>query len=228
MIKSHMKYDDTTLMSLFETFCQNGLSEQEKELIKGYKADSKEIPETFSEIAKCILCGCFIVTNGLEEVKIAPTTVEFYYHEEDDYGIKDEIVYHKNTFRKDNRPFFKIGFLNSHDSGIDITFESQERNFRASALIREFEVINGHSNDVLELKKGRDDRSTYFRKALLSQFSIFDGFRVSWIDWCKNPDEWEISKDTRKGVEVFAKAHNVMDQAKRPWKCSLSPKNSNI
>ena len=75
--------------------------------------------------------------------RIYPHTVEFYYHEEEG-SLKDYIVYHrhKREFENVTRKvgFFTPGTLNAHQSGIDITFESEKGKYRASALVRAFEV----------------------------------------------------------------------------------------
>ncbi len=85
--------------------------------------------------------------------------MEFYCHEEAKHGIKDYIVYHRNT--KDSpKPTFGLGTLNHHVSGVDITFEKGDEPdtaIRASMLIREFEVEGKN-----------DDRSTMLYEALYS------------------------------------------------------------
>lgn len=112
-----------SLKDTLNSFCEKGLPQEERQKLIQSKDGQQEIPATFAEIAKCILCGCFYVESGKSDVKIIPTAIEFYYHEESG-DVKDEIVYHKNTERLPDRPFFKTGFFNSHDSGIDLTFES--------------------------------------------------------------------------------------------------------
>lgn len=57
-------------------------------------------------------------------------------------GVKDYIVYHRNSLKED-KPIFPLGVLHNHVSGIDITFEKGENEknaVRLSALVREFRV----------------------------------------------------------------------------------------
>jgi hypothetical protein len=114
-----------------------------------------------------------------------------------DKYYKDYIVYHKNEKNANEAriingdiQYYPLGVLNTHPSGIDITFESKDYRFRASALIRAFRVENDITSKVtgVQYKNGKnvkeyiDDRSTYVYNALFSQFNIFDGFSVKWVD----------------------------------------------
>ena len=136
-----------------------------------------ESPEEFREGAQAILSGHFLVQQKNKSVRVYPTCIEFYYHEEFDGGVFDPIVYHRNKKGKDSIPAFNLGVLHNHVSGIDITFEKGNEPriaCRASALIREFRI---------EGRNKIETRSTYLYEALYSQFSIFDGgFNVSWQD----------------------------------------------
>jgi hypothetical protein len=163
-----------------------------------------DLNEWFKKIAQIILSGHFEIKNNNNDkecVKVHPTTVEMYFHEErkDTKYIKDHIVYHKNEknanterLNKNNDiEYYKPGVLNTHPSGIDITFESEDYRFRASALIRAFKVENDQTSKVTgvqyknskKVKENIDDRSTYVYDALFSQFDIFgEGFSVKWVD----------------------------------------------
>ncbi len=152
---------------------------------------SNETPAEFETIAQTALAGHFCVKGKEGNVLVRPTCVEFYYHEEAEHGIKDYIVYHRNT--KDSPKFaFDFGTLHNHVSGIDITFEngdSPDTTIRASMLIREFE-INGKN----------EDRSTMLYEALYQQSSLFDGISVQWVD---GNEPVEVTADVRKNVALF-------------------------
>ena len=60
-----------------------------------------ESREEFREIAQSILSGHFLVKQKNKSVRVYPTYIEFYYHEEFDGGIFDTIVYQKNKKEKD-------------------------------------------------------------------------------------------------------------------------------
>ena len=189
---------------------------------------AKNYDKAFKDIAQAILSGYFEVSKGNTPIKfIRPTKVEFYYHEEytdkenienervDDelkqlYNdgetcdetllIKDYIVYHRNTIKDTHVPLFKIGTLNNHQSGIDITFEhkievnGKEVYVRAAALIRGFYVYTNRKEcedglpipakykDDVHLKYP-EDRCTYLYNQLYGDSAIYeDGFTVKWID----------------------------------------------
>lgn len=207
----------TELEKILNDFAATGLSEQERQaIIDG------GTPEIFKTIAKEILCGRFAVTSGGSTVYIVPTAVELYYHEEEADGIKDNIVYHRGTVKGQLKPKFEIGILHEHYSGIDITFEhtANGRTCRASALIREFRVEEGKSNDVFKIKSP-EGRCTYFPKVLVSQFSIFQGFSIKWEDRINSASVKEPKTDARTGVKIDDKRGIDESQAQRKWHFSL-------
>jgi len=146
-----------------------------------------------------------------------------YFHEEVGSN-KDYIVYHQNCKIKDvnklrrvedseDIQYYPLGVLNTHPSGIDITFESEKHRFRASALIRAFKVENDQTSKVTgvqyinQKKVDIDGRSTYIYDALFSQFDIFgEGFSVKWVDW-KDKKELidldSINTDKRQNVYEY-------------------------
>ena len=103
---------------------------------------AKVIGQCFLECARGILAGHFKVSGkiaGKTVVReIYPTAIELYYHEEGAGRFKDPIMYHTNDRKRadhpdffDKRgiesiPYFPVGSLNPHTSGIDITFENPE------------------------------------------------------------------------------------------------------
>lgn len=116
----------------------------------GAKGDEGHLKKQFDEIAQQLLYGGYFLVSGagMEPYRVYLHTVEFYYHEEypKDPKFMDLIVYHRNckSERVAPKPAFKIGTLNAHQSGIDITFEDnsnmKDPAYRASALIRCFKV----------------------------------------------------------------------------------------
>lgn len=157
-----------------------------EERIQILKDVDYSMPGSFKRIAESILSGCFVVSSdGKDDVRIYPTVVEFYYHEEEDDGIKDPIVYHRNTLSSEKK-VIPIGILHNHVSGVDITFErNRGRVVRASALIRAFSIEGGINNASMEsfnIPLTNNEHSTHLYAALFSQFSPFDGFTIKWED----------------------------------------------
>ena len=184
----------TRLEHILREFTQNGLSETERQQV----LSSNDAPESFVEIAKEVLGGYFSV-KGLEgEVKVIPTTIEFYYHEEQG-DINDPIVYHRNS-KNDKEPkhLFEFGILHNHVSGIDITFEHHAHgtDCRASALIRTFDVIEGKN-----VVKRNETRSTMLYEYLFSKSDIFNGIALQWKDG--EPVELQTPYSVRKNVAMY-------------------------
>jgi hypothetical protein len=192
--------DSKKLKELLEDFSKNGLTG---------KVNEKGVPVQFVEIACSILSGCIEVVGRDENaakkvVRVMPTTVEIYCHDENDSGEKDRIVYHKNAKKsKSDNPYFSIGILHNHVSGIDITFESSNHRLRSSALIRGFRIENVNSNVLGLISDKEDDKSTHLYEALFSQFNIFDGFSIHWVDNCKELNENDITFKVRKNVAEY-------------------------
>lgn len=148
-------------------------------------------PAEFEQIARIALAGHFLVKGLQRDIVVRPTCLEFYYHEESDGGIKDPIVYHRNSMNAQYAAF-PLGVLHNHVSGVDITFEagtSPENAIRASMLIREFDV------DGLN-----DDRSTRLYSSLYQQRSVFDGISVKWVD---GDEPVDVVSYPRKNVALY-------------------------
>lgn len=194
--------------------------------------EGKERPDAFKAIAECMLSGHFHICSGCSDVYVRPIAVEFYYHEEEG-DIHDWIVYHRDT-DSSPKPLIPTGILHNHVSGIDLTFEHENNGkVRASALIREFRIINcsnvqKEAMDAFNVKVDENDkRSTYTYAALFSQFSPLDGFTVIWedskynlreenIDWTQR-DNVHLYEDTpREGNKPKLEKLSALDG--KPWK----------
>ena len=214
---------DQKLMAALAAFQdgQNKLSSSEED------ARALELAKLFKPIAQLLLYGgCFEVYSGEKLVrKVYPHTIEFYYHEEADGGFKDYIVYHRNKVSIKNGKethmnpsFFKVGTINAHQSGIDITFESEERQYRASALIRAFR----YEKDGEEIV---DNRSTYLYDQLFTGLEM--PITVQWKSKASYPDT-EPKQGYRVNVfkyepalEKDKKPIPPKEQDKRPWAFSV-------
>ena len=176
------------------------------------------IAKCFIPCAKKILAGHFEVKNKVSGVnisrKIYPTVIELYYHEEDPGGFQDPIMYHtdyrKRSDKKakgetyftltelDKLPYFPIGSLNPHTSGIDVTFENAEKHYRASFLIREYNVI-------YENKKER----TVKNSTEIYDDMLFNGItqdNAAGIEWVDDNEDIQLKKpDWRRNVPDYEK-----------------------
>jgi hypothetical protein len=165
----------------------------------------------FKEIAQCFLYGGYY--NVYDKYRIYIRTVEFYFHAEEGSefaNIKDEIVYHRNNHYVDGDvPYFPFLSLHAHSSGIDVTFENEAKKYRASALIRAYEVYDIDKGCFLvhdtklkkfipwESGKRYNEQSTYL-------YYFLNGFGdgIKWVD-----EEREQHKDLtpapRKKAEQY-------------------------
>lgn len=112
------------------------------QLFDGAGLSEDQLTEKFKEIARAALYGgCFVINKATrDEYKIYIHEVEFYFHSENENKEKrvcDWAMYHRNS--KDILPYFPVGSLHPHKSGVDVTFENEEKQYRASFLIRKYE-----------------------------------------------------------------------------------------
>lgn len=189
------------MVELKKTIKTFSLSEDSRrKLLNG----SNDAPPEFIDIARMVLAGHFSVKDANRKIMVRPTAVELYYHEESEGGIKDPIVYHRNS-KNNNEKIFPVGTLHNHVSGIDITFEhgcTPSTAVRASILIREFEV-NGKN----------DERSTKLYEALYQQASLFDGISIEWVDGDQLPN---VVQSPRKNVAMFYNDRDKMKAKDHP------------
>lgn len=136
---------ESSLNVILESF--KGVREISDEHLK-----MEKLQKQFCSMAKELLYGGYFLVEG--KTRLYLDDIEFYYHEEGEEGLKDPIMYHTNDHEGKEIPYFEIGRLNLHISGIDVTFENEEMKYRASFLIRGFHVDNDeydpHSTHVYD------------------------------------------------------------------------------
>lgn len=179
-------------------------------------SDTIKLQKLFKELAPAFLYGGYIKIR--EDYKVYIRTVEFYFHSENEIGIHDPIVYHRNGRDLKDVPYFPIMTLHAHSSGFDITFENESGKYRASALIRSYEVIDKNGNYLKWEKVNEKKRmfvnsnnyeyntqSTYLY-TLLNGFSIGNDNDIKWIN---SPREQRKSITEKPRQNVF--------QSKSEW-----------
>ena len=164
---------------------------------------------SFDRLAKYLMYGGYFCCSYRYDLYI--TGLEFYYHEEKG-KIKDPIVYHRNKSKWDKKrnrleaivlPYFPIGTINPHISGIDIAFECPEE-YRASALIRAFVVYDKEKHIFLN----EDKRSTYVYDYFFDGLTVEKGSLLLMWEECiedcynKSSDELLLRK-TRQNVYQY-------------------------
>ena len=174
----------------------------------------EDLKTPMKDLAKYFLYGGYI--NVRNQYHIYIKTVEFYYHEEEG-DIKDLIMYHRNNnFVQGEIPYFAQLTFNSHDTGVDITFENEGKKIRASVLIRAYEVFDCKNEirlvwnkDAEQFQKYKNGDKTNYNTQCLYLKRILNGFasegtpNITWVDKYFNPkdikDE-DIKISTRQGV----------------------------
>lgn len=141
---------------------------------QGANENESCLAEQLSCLARYFLYSGYLLINS--KTKVYLRDIEFYCHEETG-SVKDPIVYHRNTKKNNNVKYCPLGLLNAHESGIDITFENEQKQFRASILIRGFNVIEGEATLPAEYNR----RSTHIYEALFMQSSLLEGIHIEWI-----------------------------------------------
>lgn len=193
----------------------------DKEYYEANKDGSNVLLEKqFEKLAKTIIYKGHIRVNHRFDIYVR--SVEFYFHVEDDEHdqryIHDPVMFHRNSVEGEEQykcPFFKLGHFNLHPYGLDITFE-KENVYRASALIKEFNVVDNQAGASQDFK---DWTSSYVYDYIQfedeSEENPNKDIHIEWID-----DE-EPSKPTlsaavpRKGIFKFiinADGHQTHDK----------------
>lgn len=175
------------------------------------EAYANAIADCFMPCARAILSGHFVVVDSDRKAirEIFPTAIELYYHEEKEGGFKDPIMYHTNDRKKtdgtsyfatreiDKVPYFPIGSMNPHTSGIDITFENPEEQYRASFLIREYSIsFNG--GPLIPIKNSTD----IYDDMLIYGITFGDADWIEWVDG-KSLDTLNVVRGWRRNVAKY-------------------------
>ena len=176
---------ENNLNSVLDSF--QGVTE-----IKDEKEKLSNLSSQFGAIAKDVLLGGCFEINGVR--RIYPLEIEFYYHEEGENGLKDPVMYHTADHDGKMLDYYPLGSLNCHISGMDVTFENQEKQYRASFLIRKYRVCEYESGEWVE-KKEYEKRSTYIYEDMFMNIPLSDGINVKWVNVEPiNPAEEILSK----------------------------------
>ena len=200
--------------------------------------DVDELTGKFKELAPYFLSGGYIKVR--DEYRIYLTTVEFYFHSEKDGGVKDPIVYHRNNNKVEGEiPYFPMFTLHAHDSGYDITFENPKEEYRASVLIRAYQIWDVKQKCWLKWKKNTNNEGSsagkmqfmpykgsapintqvLYLKYILNSFTMGSGSLIDWVDATILLEKSDIDSKPRKGVDLYDENEQRLKghQDKRLW-----------
>ena len=180
----------------------NKLIEQLLEFQDSRRNKGVGLEKLFEKLAKYLLYGGHFHCSERYDLYI--TSVEFYYHEEigdNDKRIVDPIMYHRNVKDKPVVPYLNVGTLYPHWSGVDITFEDEKLQYRASALIRSYRIVQ-LKPERLEIKES--DLSTYVYDYLFDGLSVDKKeTAINWIDDKVILSNCKVNAYKRKNVNLF-------------------------
>ena len=183
--------------------------------------------------------------------EIYPTVLELYYHEEGPGRFKDPIMYHTNDrkyydyyldangkekshgpqsqhfFEKrgiKELPYYPVGSLNPHTSGIDITFENPDKEYRASCLIREYKIHFTEGKDLVPIKNSTD----IYDDLLLYGITLDNADWIEWkpgdcLDYVSDEDFKEKHSCGRRNVPEYVPSEVVIEGCPVLWKKNDCP-----
>ncbi len=172
----------------------------------------------FKRLADNFLYGGYIQVRN--EYRIYIQTVEFYFHSEKEDGIKDPIVYHRNGRELDEVPYFPLMTLHAHISGFDITFENPTLQYRASALIRAYEIKSKDGKYLYwnNSKQAFEKSETYKRNTQSTYlYSFLNGFALT--DKAETPEQqitW-IDSPREKHIDFQPEKRRIPPKAIKKW-----------
>ena len=195
-------------------------------IYKGKRVE--ELTSKFEQLAPYFLYSGYIRVLGRFRVYIQ--RVEFYFHSETD-GIQDEIVYHRNNYHIIGKlPYFTPITFHAHASGYDIAFENAAEQYRASALIRAYEVYDEQEHKYLKASNGKFDytENPYTNIQSTYLYDILNGFGdAGTIEWVHKPsvlfnNHQPLKQEWRKGVYVGDKwkGDEYKEPRERNWSFS--------
>lgn len=205
------------LRSILNQFSSNRESINREE----WKQKSNEekynaVAEWFRPCAEKILREGYFLVNGKYIIDLG--CIELYYHEEKG-SIKDYIMYHsdehssKSELCKGGYPYFKVGSFYLHQSGVDVTFENPDEEYRASFLIRSYRVLKTNNGEYpIDDKTKYDNCSTHIFDDMFYEGISFNGENKTTIEWrkLKSPKNEKIKNLPRKNVAKYL-SNNVKD-----------------
>ena len=186
------------------------------------KVTEKTIQTEFETIADVALNEGYFLIN--ERKKIYPVEIEFYIYGEKESDQNQEWMcdynmYHRHYDKIDRKNpksdkknyveyFPTAGSLFPHKSGEDVTFEDEDKEYRASFLIKAYRVDK--PNSTIER------RSTYLNEEMFG-YAPFGADELNLnIKWVDDP----TVRTGIKGWDVRKNFHNKeRKQDPHPWRC---------
>lgn len=180
---------------------------------KGSK-DETELSKQFFDIAQAAFSGYISVNKHTkEEFSIHLYNIEFYYHDEDDDGIKDYIKYHRDDKGYKNLWHANGAFV-PHISGVDVAFENENKRFRGSFLMRGYAILDKRAAKKVYFN---DEHPQYLWDDLFgyANKTIHGTPNIRWQN-AKLPFTGEIMTNVRKNIYVKdEKGNDVLINGKR-------------
>jgi hypothetical protein len=180
---------------------------------KGAQGDIKNLSAEFNKIAKAAFYSGYFLVNGDSQsdcYKIELTCIEFYYHEDEDEDEGKKKIRDEKKYLKGKDEFgYPLGAVCPNPSGVDILFDSPDKKYHASLLIRGYKATT-YNGEVYENNKKSETWNTQdLWYDLFGGASMLNKGRFS-IEWVDNGTEYPNE------VKMYVMERiNIKD--KRPW-----------
>ena len=101
------------------------------------------------------------------------------------YSPEQLTLFYRSIIENNGYPYFKIGSLNLHQSGVDVTFENEKKRYRASFLIRSYRMIK--KEDINNDNVLYDPCSSHLYDDVQNAglLSLGDGNTIQWVRYPK-------------------------------------------
>lgn len=202
------------VLKKFEYLRRKELGPSESAVFPPDKKGAEMIAKVFLPIAKyAIYGGHFHVeyTNneGRSGYDIKLNKIELYYHDENEGGHIDPIMYHTNLHTPKyltKYPYYELGALNLHTSGIDVCFENEAKKYRASFLIRNFTVYGENIADIKADPCSTHAFDWFFPNGICKKTLN----QITWIEDIpyEQTEKAAINQDVRQNVSQYRKIND--------------------
>lgn len=167
-----------------------------------------ELTQEFKIIANRVLFGGHFEIN--DKTEIFPLDIEFYYYNENSNApadLNDSRMYHRGK----NLDYFPIFSFYPNESGVDVTFEHEDKKFRASFLIRKYryKYVDPDVEDTI-------DKPRYLWEDMFGYHSIGEnGISIKWVD---EPDFEFVDLKPIKREHLNTEEDGKIVPDKKPWR----------
>lgn len=170
----------------------------------GCDGNETKLWSKFKNLSKYFFFGGYLTVNGRRRIFLRD--IEFYYHEEEG-RVKDYSMAHRNT-KTTREEYLATGEINALPTGMKISFENKEKQYRAAMLIRGFSVVEPGE----EMTEKYDAYPTHLYQEIFRGLTLQDGIHLEWVEDPLSVDEGQMKSTFRYNVPEFDFNGNRMEK----------------